>query len=241
MKYYIIPKFNFEVEIEATDKDDAIAKYAWSADASDLNQYLQVVTKEELEEIREEMSDSAAHARFVTAFMRDELIDQFDVPEEDAQDVAEEAYDIYCEGNGQTEYECIEEAFAEYKKNTAKLNKNTYAEFKGQVIDVFEDFCENNGIKIKNPDKEEYDREAGYEPGENTAIIFGDDYDSIGNEIIDSDGLVGETDKIIRNAILKFSQILVKRGNRDGRGLKLDEIKALERQAKDVFKAWEVA
>lgn len=240
MKYYIIPKFNFEAEIEATDKEDAIARFAASADASDLNQYLQVVTKEELEEIREEMSDSAAHARFVTAFMRDELIGQFDVPEEDAQNVAEEAYDIYCEGNGQTEYECIEEAFAEYKKNIAKLNVNTYAEFKGQVIDIFEDFCEENGITINNPDKEEYDREAGYAPGENIVIIFGDDYDAIGDEIIDSDGLVGEADKIIRNAVLKFSQILVDRGNRDGRGLKPDEVKVLERQVKDIFKAWEV-
>ena len=241
MNYYIIPRFNFETKIKGTDKEDAIARFAASADASDLNLYLQVVTKEELDEIREEMSDSAAHARFVTAFMKKELINQFNVPEEDAQNIAEEAYDIYCDGFGQTEYECIEEAFTEYKKNAAKLNENTYAEFKGQVIDVFEDFCEENGITINNPDKEEYDREAGYEPGENAAILFGDDYDAIGDEIIDSDGLVGETDEMIRNAVSKFNHILGERGNRDGRGLKLDEFKALERQIKDVFKAWEVA
>ena len=238
MKYYIIPKFDFETTLEATDKEDALAKFAASGDASDLNQYLQVVTEEELEEIREAMSDKAAHDRFVTAFMKYELIDNYDVPEEDAQDVAEDAYEIYCQGDGQTQYECIEEAYAEYKKSQTKLNANTYAEFKGQVIDVLEDFCDENDITISNPDKEEYDREAGYAPGENTTIIFGDDYDAIGDEIIDQDGLTGDPDLIIKNALRVFTDILKTRGSRV---ITDAERSALKDEIIDVFKAWEVA
>ncbi len=46
------------------------------------------------------------------AFMGSELVENFEMPEEDVQDVAEDAYDIYECGDGQTEYECIEEAHA---------------------------------------------------------------------------------------------------------------------------------
>ncbi len=110
MKYYIIPKREYMMEINADNKDDAIIKFATNMD-TDMNIYFKVVTEEELEKIKENESDSAAHARFVTKFMEDELLNSFDVPKEDAHDVAVDAYDIYCEGNGQTEYECIEEAY----------------------------------------------------------------------------------------------------------------------------------
>ena len=59
------------------------------------------LTAEELEE---------AHAEFVTNFMRMTLETDFGVSPEDSQDLAEQAYDRYCEGNGETEYECIEAA-----------------------------------------------------------------------------------------------------------------------------------
>ena len=114
--YYIVPRKEFVKEIVATDKEDAIAKYAAQEDSSDYNQFLQVVTKEELENIRRK-ADSEAHDRFVTAFMKQTLVDDFDVPEKDAQDVAKNAYDIYCRGDGQTEYECIEEAYEEYQND----------------------------------------------------------------------------------------------------------------------------
>ena len=60
---------------------------------------------------------------------------------------------------------------------------NSLAEFKGWVIAAFEDFLEANDITLANPEKEEYDKEAGYGPGENGAIIFGSDYDIIADEV----------------------------------------------------------
>ena len=58
----------------------------------------------------EELCD--AHAEFVTLFMKLELMGKYGLTEETAEDVAERAFDRYCEGNGETEYECIEWAFA---------------------------------------------------------------------------------------------------------------------------------
>ena len=52
-----------------------------------------------------------AHAEFVTMFMKLELMKTYGLTEEAAEDVAERAFDRYCEGNGETEYECIEWAF----------------------------------------------------------------------------------------------------------------------------------
>ena len=60
---------------------------------------------------------------------------------------------------------------------------NSVAEFKGQIVDVIEDYLAENDITFENPEKEEYDKEAGYKPGENGAIIFGSDYDIIVDEV----------------------------------------------------------
>lgn len=116
MKYYIVPKMQ-ELEIRGKSKEDAICNFATTMD-SDVNVYFDVLSEEEYKEYLEEHSDAAAHTRFVKEFMKNELIEQFDVPKEDAQNVAETAYAIYCQGNGQTEYECIEEAYEECCKGS---------------------------------------------------------------------------------------------------------------------------
>ena len=59
---------------------------------------------------------SAAHAEFVTNFMKDTLKDDFGYDDSTAQDLAETAYEKYCEGDGLTEYECIEWAVDKYEK-----------------------------------------------------------------------------------------------------------------------------
>lgn len=59
-----------------------------------------------------ELSD--ANTEFVTNWMRKTLEEDFDVPEEFSQDYAEWAYDRYSEGNGETEYRCVELAYDEY-------------------------------------------------------------------------------------------------------------------------------
>lgn len=65
----------------------------------------------EIELTAEELED--AHAEFVTDFMRMTLETDFGVSLEDSQELAEQAYDRYCEGNGETEYECIEAVYFE--------------------------------------------------------------------------------------------------------------------------------
>ncbi len=109
MKYYLIPK-EYVTEINATNKQDAICEFATNMD-TDMNQYFQVLTEEEYKEYKECHTNTTGHERFVINFMEIELLENFDVTEEDAHDVAVNAYDIYCKGDGKTEYECLEEAY----------------------------------------------------------------------------------------------------------------------------------
>ncbi len=57
----------------------------------------------------------AAHKEFVVNFMENELLENFDVSEKESRNIAEAAYDRYREGNGETEYECIEWAYENRK------------------------------------------------------------------------------------------------------------------------------
>ncbi len=114
-KFYIVPKEQ-EITINGKDKEDAIANFATVMDF-DMNTYFKVLTEEEYQEYLEERTDAAAHKRFVTEFMKNELIENFDVPKDEAQDVAEDAYSIYENGDGQTEYECIEEAYRDWEES----------------------------------------------------------------------------------------------------------------------------
>ena len=55
-----------------------------------------------------------AHDEFVISFMKNVMMDDFGVEDEDtALSLAEDAYDIYCRGDGLTEYECCEQAYDE--------------------------------------------------------------------------------------------------------------------------------
>ncbi len=62
------------------------------------------------------------------------------------------------------------------KEITVKIKQTDEAEFIGQFIDVFEDFLDNKGICIDNADRDEDD--------DNAAIIYGDDYDILADEIL---------------------------------------------------------
>ena len=50
----------------------------------------------------------AAHQEFVTNFMQETLESDFGIDEKDSEKLAEAAYEKYAEGDGKTEYECIE-------------------------------------------------------------------------------------------------------------------------------------
>ena len=62
-----------------------------------------------------------AHKEFVTSFMIDRLEVDFGVPKAYAIEYAEKAYERYSEGNGETEYECIEWAAKEYKEKYGEV------------------------------------------------------------------------------------------------------------------------
>ena len=126
---------------------------------------------------------------------------------------------------------------------TPVLNADNFAEFRGEIIDTLEDFCDSNGISIRNLEKEEYDREAGYAPGENGAIIFGDDYDLIVDEAtfeMDWENPKPLPDSLIKrnaeNALNTFNSILQKRGTRE---LTSAETEKLSAGIYAVFKSWD--
>jgi hypothetical protein len=56
-----------------------------------------------------------------------------------------------------------------------EVNENLKAEFVGQIIDIFEDFLEEKGISIDNPEKED-------DP-DNAAIIYGSDYGALQDQL----------------------------------------------------------
>ena len=55
-----------------------------------------------------------AHEEFVKNFMATTLQNDFGLEESDAEEVADMAYEFYCEGDGLTEYECIQKAYDEW-------------------------------------------------------------------------------------------------------------------------------
>lgn len=65
----------------------------------------------------EELSE--ANTEFVTNWMEEKLIEDFDVPEDIAADYAAVAYDYYCREKG-TEYECVELAYDDYCEERGK-------------------------------------------------------------------------------------------------------------------------
>lgn len=52
-------------------------------------------------------------------------------------------------------------------------------EFIGQIIDIFEDFLDEKGVIIENPERDEDDEEIA-------ANIYGSDYDRLSDEITDT-------------------------------------------------------
>lgn len=71
--------------------------------------------REKIELTPQEISD--ANTEFVTNWMTNTIKDILDVEISDdlAQQLGADAYSLYCEGNGQTEYECCAQIAEEYK------------------------------------------------------------------------------------------------------------------------------
>jgi len=95
------------------------------------------------------------------------------------------------------------------------LNDRTLAEFKGQIVDIFEDFCDEMGITVENEDRDREDED-------NLAVFYGDDYDAFGTIVEDFvekkhlffqkiDAL--ELSKLAATLFVTFSMIVLERGN----------------------------
>lgn len=126
-------------------------------------------------------------------------------------------------------------------------SSNNLAEFRGQVVDVFEDFCDEYGIRIENKERDEYNAEAGYEEGENAAIIFGGDYDLIADEVTGrvnnaagKESFTPDEVSDIADALMDIfdNQILKERGTI---GFVCDPLKVeLKEGIVDTFRAWDL-
>ena len=66
-------------------------------------------------------------------------------------------------------------------KESPAFSQNDLAEFLGQIIDVFEDFLEERGIKLDNPEIDEAICD-GQDP-DSLAIIYGTDYGNLQDDL----------------------------------------------------------
>lgn len=114
MKCVIVPTEKVFEEYDNVDSlEEAMKLFSTIHMDNNINTYFKAISLEEYEKQVKE-NNYKAHAEFVTDFMYNELKSSFgmyDASDEEIRNVAEDAYNLYCEGNGQTEYECIEEAY----------------------------------------------------------------------------------------------------------------------------------
>ena len=117
MKYYIIPKYNFEETVNATTAAEAIETFATTMEM-DMNIYFDVVSEDEYFDYKLGR-DLAEQRRMHIEFATDELEDwDHNFSDEDIEEIAEESWEYYC-GNkkgadGFTQYECIEKAVEDF-------------------------------------------------------------------------------------------------------------------------------
>lgn len=109
-KYYIIPHSLTPVfEIEANSPEEAMEEFAIQMDL-DMNAYFKAVDAYGINSV--ELNESK---RQYINWAMEVLSDDFEVEDEDvARDAAEWAWDKYTDGDGYTEYECIEMAVDEF-------------------------------------------------------------------------------------------------------------------------------
>ena len=118
MKYYIIPTCDIATEVDAKDMYDAMDTFALTMDF-DMNVYFRAVTEEEYEEIKDKKLWEARKKTQVDFYI-DELEDNFDIPEDQIPEVADNAYKIYCHAGSypycdvETEYDALDKAYDEW-------------------------------------------------------------------------------------------------------------------------------
>ena len=119
MKYAIKVKkellFDVIRTVEGGSPEDAMAVFAALMD-TDMNRYFRAVP-EEKNELDNYETQTELQRQFHLEFMMDRLGEDFGFEDDDAiNEIAEEAYGMYLEGDGRTEYECLEDAVADWDK-----------------------------------------------------------------------------------------------------------------------------
>lgn len=74
------------------------------------------------------------------------------------------------------------------------LTQDSKSEFIGQIVDIFEDYLDENEITLANEDREDAIAKGDVEP-EEAAIIYGAQYDIIGNIVSDAVEIYDLTNK----------------------------------------------
>ena len=111
-KYYIIPVSRIISETLAETAEDALVSFAGRMD-SDMGAYFRAVTEDEYRAIRDR-ERTEEHREFVTSWMESVILEDFtEIPKDEARAYAECAYEIYCRGDGDTEYGSIQKAVEE--------------------------------------------------------------------------------------------------------------------------------
>lgn len=57
------------------------------------------------------------------------------------------------------------------------------SEFKGQIVDIFEDWLDDHDYMLNNPERKEAIENGEYDDSSEAAIIWGEDYDIIANTV----------------------------------------------------------
>lgn len=123
---------------------------------------IRVINGETVEIVLTSEEISAANTEFVTNRMTKTVQEiDADIPDEVAREIGEWAYEIYCRGDGQTEYESVEEAVEKYQQeqSSGRIRKEDADAFLKGELCVRIESQEHLNVLIqlaKNEDKNLY-------------------------------------------------------------------------------------
>lgn len=127
------------------------------------------------------------------------------------------------------------------KPETPPFDIMELPELKGQVVDIFEDFFAENDINIPNEDRDQ--AIADGEDPDGLAIIYGEDYDVIGDEVELAIG--AETKTLSENEMNDLADTLIEAAKRlDITDAERNKVQSnrdeLIKQIKELFAEWEL-
>lgn len=125
----------------------------------------------------------------------------------------------------------------EYAPKVFDENSNDKAEFKGQIVDIFEDFLDENGYDLKNKDRDAAIEEAADE--DELAHIYGEDYDRIA-DAVESVLRNHENRTILTSSLNRIITAFTDLCSKNNIKLNDDELKFLNFKIKQRFKNWNI-